>query len=194
MKRGVYEHEKLTGIIQYKMNTLEAIAVRYSCRSYKKEQITKEELNSVLQAAYEAPNADAAYEDIQLSVIQSPDALADIREIYRKASGSETADPLYGAPVFIVVSAVVPDNDPVGYANAGCVVENMALAATDLGLGNVYIYGMFDDLRLKDNHVLDTYLSLPENKTAISGIVLGYPAEEKKKEAVQGERIKTVYL
>ena len=176
------------------MNTMEAILTRYSCRSYKNIPVEKEVLQNVLIAAYAAPNADAAYEDMQLTVVQDPEALDDIREIYRKAAEKPDADPLYGAPVFIILSTFVPENDPVGYANAGCVVENMALAATEAGLGQVYIYGLFDDLRIRNNHVLEEYLQLTDGKVPISGIVLGYPAEEKKKAAVQNERIKTVYI
>ena len=176
------------------METRDALMMRQSVRAYRPEQITQAELEYVLKAAYAAPNADSAYDDIQLSVVQSQEALSDITEIYRKAIDDENATPLYGAPTFIVVSTVVPENDPVGYSNAGCIVENMALAATDLGLGHVYIYGMFDDLRLKNNQVLDTYLSLFDGKTAISGIVLGYPEKELIQREVTKGTIKTVYL
>lgn len=176
------------------METRDVLMTRQSVRSYRPEQITKAELEYVLNAAYAAPNADSAYGDIQLSVIQSKEALSDITEIYRKAIDDSCANPLYDAPTFIVVSTVVPENDPVGYSNAGCIIENMALAATDLGLGHVYIYGMFDDLRLKDNHVLDTYLSLFDGKTAISGIVLGYPKDKLTKRVATKGTIKTVYL
>lgn len=176
------------------MEVRDALLTRRSVRSYKPEQITKDELDYVLQAAYAAPNADSAYNDIQLSVIQSTEALNDITEIYRKAVDDERADPFYGAPTLIVVSALIPENDPVSYSNAGCIVENMALAATDLGLGHVYIYGIFDDLRLRDNHVLDTYLSLFDGKTAISGIVLGYPTEKPVRRREPKGIYKTVYL
>lgn len=176
------------------MEIRDALMIRQSIRSYQMEQITEEELEYVLNAAYAAPNADSAYEDIQLSVIQSKEILSDIIEIYRKAMGDPCANPLYDAPTFVVVSTVVSENDPVGYANAGCIIENMALAATDLGLAHVYIYGMFDDLRLKGNHALDTYLNLHDGKTSISGIVLGYPKEKLTMRTETKGTIKTVYL
>ena len=176
------------------MNTMDAIMSRRSCREYGKEQITNEALHQVLQAAYAAPNADSAYEDLQLTVIQSKEALADITEIYRKAIGNDNADPLYGAPTFIVISSKVPEGDPVGYSNAGCIVENMALAAADCGLASVYIYGIFDDLRLKKNDELNTYLKLKDGKQAISGIVLGYPVKAAEKRGELEEKIPTDYM
>lgn len=176
------------------MNTMDAIMSRRSCRQYRPEQITKEELEQVLKAAYAAPNADAAYEDTQLTVVQSPEALMDITEIYRKATGNTEANPLYSAPTFIIISTPVPEGDPVGYSNAGCIVENMALAAEECGLGSVYIYGLFDDLRLKENEVLNEYLGLTDGKKAISGIVLGYSEKPAEKREITGEKLLTVYL
>lgn len=176
------------------MNTLEAIRERYSCRNYQEGQISEEHLKTILQAAYEAPNADADYEHMMLTVIQSKEALEDITVLYQKAVGNEKANPLYGAPTFIVLSTLVPENDPVGYSNAGCVIENMALAATELGLSSVYIYGIFDDFRLRGNQVLKAYLSLPDDLEPISGIAIGYPGVMREKRKLPKERIRTVYL
>ena len=60
------------------MNAMETIAKRCSCRAYRPEQITPEELKQLLQAANAAPVGMAKYETLKISVVQSRELLAEI--------------------------------------------------------------------------------------------------------------------
>ena len=85
------------------------------------------------------------------------------------------------------------DTGEIAFANAACMVENMSLMATDLGLGHVYIYGM---LRvLENNPEFAKSLELPEGFRPISGIVLGYEKNPRTQEReVPLDRVATNYI
>ncbi|MCB2311914.1 MerR family DNA-binding transcriptional regulator [Clostridium tagluense] len=55
--------------------------------------------------------------------------------------------------------------------NAACIMENMALAATDLGLGNVYIFG--GALAIAKNPELCAELKIPEGYIPVSALPVG---------------------
>ena len=82
-------------------------------------------------------------------------------------------NPFYGAPTVVIVSAKKSETENIEYSNAACVIENMLLAATDLGIGSVYLWGFIIALNLNDSLLKE--LNIPEGFTPISGIALGYP-------------------
>jgi hypothetical protein len=79
------------------------------------------------------PGADLNAADSKLAISDPTAAKA--------AYGDETFSCTRGAPTVIVVSVQEVDGQiaPNMIASAGCVVQNMHLAATDLGLGSVYL-------------------------------------------------------
>lgn len=151
------------------MELQEAMNIRKSIRSYTGEQITKDQLDKILTAAYEAPIGSGKYDGIHLTVITSKELLDEIDANAGKLTGNPAAKPLYGAPMLIVVSSNRTDN--VGSANAGFILQNMGLAAVEEGVGQCVIYGA---LRLlNQNPDLVAKLGLPEGYTALGGIELG---------------------
>lgn len=59
-----------------------------------------------------------------------------------KISANPQFNPIYGAPVAVVVStdkAEDPNTAGMARANAACAGENMLIAATELGLGSCYL-------------------------------------------------------
>ena len=60
--------------------------------------------------------------------------------------------------------------------NAACVVEMMALQATNEGLGNIYLYGV--TAALAKNEELVKKLGIPEGFTPLSALALGYGKED----------------
>ena len=63
------------------METLEAIATRVSVRSYRQEQISDDELATIIRAGQSAPNAGP----FQISVIQKADLLKRLSGVTRTA-------------------------------------------------------------------------------------------------------------
>lgn len=90
--------------------------------------------------------------------------------------GTPNADPLYGAPTLIIVSGTPNKQFPnVEIANSACIIENMTLAATDAGIGSVYILGAV--CAFNANKELLKELDLPDGFVPVSGIALGYPTK-----------------
>ncbi len=157
------------------MNTMEAICSRRSVRTYTGEQVTSEELNTILRAAYAAPIGMGRYESMHLTVITSTELLGKIDAAGAAMFGKPDIHPLYGAPMLILVSAVRPDDvegmKNVTYSNAASIAQNMALAATELGVGACHIWGATMAL-LNASDVLAA-LHLPAGFTPCCALALG---------------------
>lgn len=162
------------------MNTLEAIAKRRSTRAYKNEQISEEALEAILRAADASPIAMAKYETLHITVVQDGKLIKRINdmttEMFSRLFGRET-DTDYGAKTMIFVSAAVEGQIPeMAYANVGIVVENMVLAATDLGVDSV-ILGGAPRVMVNDADLMRA-LGIPESFKPVLGAAFGYAADE----------------
>lgn len=157
------------------MDTRQAICNRYSCRRFLKKPIEKQELDALLQAAHATPVACKRYGDIRLTVIENPSYLERWNQVSAVYMGNPKSRPLYDAPVLILVSVLVSREIPAEnpYLNAGCVVENMALAATDLGIGSVILAAPVRAMR--QNEELLTALDLPAGFEPAVALAVGWP-------------------
>ena len=159
------------------MEVREAILTRRSTRAFTNQQITGEQLDAILEAAHMAPIAGADYSMTHLTVVQDAALLSEISETcgLRRRSDGSLIDPLYNAPTLIVCSVTGPSDDNIEYCNVACAIENMALAATGLGLGSCYLWGYLKKLRKHPE--LIARLELPEGYTPLSSIGVGYAVE-----------------
>ena len=105
---------------------------------------------------------------MRLTVIQNRELLDKISAAYSKS------DIFYGAPTVIAVSS--SELEPVNYSNAGCVAQNMLLAATDLGLGSVYVINLA--WACEKDKILVKKLEIEDGFFPIASVALGYPAKE----------------
>ena len=173
------------------MNTMEAIISRKSVRSYTGEQVSAEDLQAVLTAANAAPIAMGRYSDVHLTVIQDQALMAKIDAAAAAMMGKPGLHALYGAPTFVLVSAKVPENDAggqnVAYSNAAIVVENMALEAVELGLGNCLIWGAVRAINADPALVAE--FGLPEGFTPCCGLILGASEETYAEREIPADRI-----
>lgn len=176
------------------MELFKTIKTRKSTRGYKAEQITNEELDKVLLAAYAAPVGNGLYEDVHLTVVQNSDLLNRIVKSTSEVTNNPDANPFYGAPTVVFVSCRLRDPAKVSstYANAACIIENMHLAATDIGLGSVYLLGLIRAGAITDS--LKKELGIPEDFKPASAITLGYPTEELIERHIPTDRISTNYI
>lgn len=172
------------------MELMKAIALRKSTRSYKSEQISDESLDTILKAGYAAPIASSDYNSLHLTVIQSPALLDKLTTITREVLCNPKINPFYGAPTLIIISGR-PNEKAAGVelANASCIIENMTLSATAIGLGSVYLLGHI--LAISSNKKLLKELDLPEGFVFIAAIALGYPTEPLTKERDLKQTIET---
>ena len=162
------------------MNTLEAIAKRKSTRSYTDTPVPEEALNAILQAGFAAPVAMARYDSLNITVLQNEEIIKRINdatsEMFAKRMGvKKNTD--FGARTFLFVSTATEGlPTEMAYANVGIVVENMVIAATDLGIDTVILGGapriiVEDEALMKD-------LGIPAGMKPVLGICLGYATTE----------------
>ena len=176
------------------MDYMEVIAQRQSCRAYQAEQISKEELTTILEAANAAPVGNRRYEDVKLTVIQNKEILARIDEAGAHFIQQPDSHPLYGAPTVILVSVAASDpaRSSVGFSNAACIVENMSLAATGLGLGSVYLMGAI--FAISKDKELCAQLKVPEGFIPASAVAVGKPAGQLEDRELTTAKFVTEYV
>lgn len=177
------------------MNTLDAIKSRKSVRSYAAGQLSAQELDTILLAANAAPIGRKMYDTMHLTVIQKPELLAEIDTTCAKMFGDPTMRPLYGAPTMILVSSCVPEDmmgANVAFSNAAIVVQNMAIAATELGLGVCHIWGAVRAINMAPE--LLAKLNLPEGFTPCCAAIVGHTDETYTERDIPMDRIATDYI
>lgn len=146
---------------------LDVVRDRYSCRSFKAEQVSKEQLDYILEAGRLAPTAKNLQEQ-HVYVCQSPESLEKVDAVTRSR---------YGAPTCLVVTWDTENTYtyPGGKYDSGAedatiVATHMTLAAQAVGLGSCWV-NAFDPDRL---HQL---LGLPANECILMILSLGIPSE-----------------
>lgn len=155
------------------MNTMETICSRKSIRSYTGEQIPEEQLKKILKAANAAPIGMGQYDAMHLTVVRNPALLRKIEQAGAAKFGKPDMHPLYGAPLLVVVSTKAPGKgmENVAFSNAAIVVQNMALEATELGVGVCHIWGAIAALSAAPDVVRG--LDLPEGFIPCCAVTLG---------------------
>ena len=151
-----------------------ALAKRRSIRSYKPEQITDDELKTVLEAGTWAPTAKGV-QDPWIVAVQKPELLAKISRMNAAVWGRDI-DPFYGAPTYVLVFG----SDPAVWANSvpdgTLVLGNMMLAAHAIGLGSCWINREREMFATPEGKALMQELGLPDGLIGIGALALGYPA------------------
>lgn len=161
------------------MNILEAIAKRYSARAYKPEQISEETLETILKAGMAAPVGSGAYDSLHITVLQDWNLLNEIgnavTDMAEKQLGKRM-DKNFGAPTMIFVSAKPGMMPGIEYANAACVLENMLIAATAMGIDNI-IWGGGSAVVAQSEELMKK-LNIPEGFKPTLCASFGYATNE----------------
>ena len=161
------------------MNTLEAIFKRKSTRAFQNRQIPNEDLETILKAGCASPVAMARYDTLHITVVQNETL---IERVFDEAQDAVFAtigvrkSLNYGAKTLIVVSSMPPHREGMDYANGGIIVENMVLAATELGIDSCIMGAPI--AALANNPHLSATIGIPNGFTPVLGAVFGYASEE----------------
>ena len=160
------------------MNAIESITARKSTRAYKSKQISNNDLEIILQAGMAAPVGSSAYDTLHITVVQNQDLFSKINvavtDMIFKIMGKKV-DKNFGAPTMIFVSSKPAMMPGLEYANSACVLENMAIAATSLGIDNIIWGGAAG--AAAQNDALQKAMKIPEGYKPVLCISLGYAKE-----------------
>ena len=154
---------------------LKAIKERRSIRRFKKEQVTNEQLNTVLEAGTWAPTGMGT---------QDPFIVA-VQDERQKAMGTKSA-PFYGAPTQVYVFA--PADNANNVKDGSLILGTMMLAAHSIGLGSCWINRVDKMVEHPEVKELMKSWGLPEGLMGVGSLALGYsesephPAKPRKKD------------
>ena len=149
---------------------LTAIASRRSCRAYKPEQITAEELDAVTTAGTWAATAMGRQSPVMVAV-QDKETLAELSRLNAAVMGSKN-DPFYGAPTAVLVLG--EKNNPNGVQDASLVMGNLMLAAHDAGLGSCWIHRAREVFDTDEGREILRGLGIEGDYEGIGNCIIGY--------------------
>lgn len=153
-----------------KQEFLELIKTRRSCRKYKAEQISDDDLNAILEAGTYAPTGKGS-QDPFIVAVQNKDDLDKLTAMNAAVMGV-TTNPYYDAPTYILVFASESNKNAV--QDGSCVLENMMLAAHALGLGSCWINRERQMFETEEGKKLMAKWGLPEGLIGIGALSVGY--------------------
>ncbi len=157
--------------------TLKTLETRRSCRKFKPDMITEEELNSVLKAGTYAPTGMGKQSPIIIA-ITNKEMRDKLSQENRKLTGrQEEFDPFYGAPVILIVLA----NKEIGtyIYDGSLVMGNLLNAAESLGLGSIWIHRAKEEFESDFGKNLLKELGIEGEYEGIGHCALGYRDGEK---------------
>lgn len=159
--------------------TLQDLKARRSCRKYRAEQITKEELDQILEAGTYAPTGMGKQSPVIVAV-QDKETRDLLSKLNAKVMGSDV-DPFYGAPTVLVVLADRTVRTHVDDGNM--VIGNLLNAAHAIDVDSCYIYRAREVFDTDEGKALLKKWGVEGDYEGIGNVILGYGLPEGKKEA-----------
>lgn len=172
------------------MDIFELIRCRRSIRKYQSRQISREALEKILEAGAYAPNAGGGQRRMIVAVhdretceklgrlnLNGFDRGKLLGSYVSKEQPSIIDDPtlksgFYGAPTVCAVFG--PKNFLYSVPDAFCCAENMALAATELGLASCIVARGEETFASEAGKAFLKRWEIPENFVARCFVLLGY--------------------
>lgn len=154
------------------MDTMTAIRTRKSFRGpfMEDKRITREDLQEIVEAGAMAPSG-CNLQTTEFIGVDDPQLVKELAVIYGKpwAEGSTAA--------VLLLSKETPSPSGVSYHihDYSAAAENIYLAATEKGIGTVWIEGQIHGEKAEK---MASLLGVPKDMTIFVYMPLGYPAEE----------------
>ena len=152
------------------MNTLESIKTRRSIRKYKSDPVPQELLNKIIDAGLYAPSGMGRQATIILSVTNK-EVRDQLSKLNARIMGTDT-DPFYGAPAVLIVLA--KKDCPTGIYDGSLVMQNLMLAAHELGLGSCWIHRAKEEFELPEGRELLKSLGIEDEYEGIGHCIIVY--------------------
>lgn len=169
---------------------MDIIKARHSIRKYKEKQISRADMELILEAACYAPNAGGAQRNMMIGILDKTltarlgvlnlakfDRTGLIGSYVSKEQPSNIDDPniknrFYGAPAVVVIFG--QKNFLFRDADAFFCAENMVLQATELGIASCIISRGEETFANDEGRALMKEWEVPENYSAVCFVILGH--------------------
>lgn len=169
---------------------IDIIKSRHSIRKYTEKQISRKDMELILEAGNFAPNAGGGQRSMMIGIrnkeLTEKIGIMNLAKFNRnnltgsyvsKEQPSNIDDPnikngFYGAPS--VVAIFGQNNFLFRIADAFCCAENMILQATELGISSCIISRGEETFISDEGKALLKEWKIPENYSAICFVILGY--------------------
>ena len=176
------------------MTLMDIIKKRHSIRKYTDEQIKREDLEKILEAGNFAPNAGGGQRSMMVAIHNKELAtyvgkmnMANFERSHlagnyvSKEQPSTIDDPnikngFYAAPT--VVCVFCQDNFLFKTADAFCMMENMILQATELGIASCIVSRGYETFASEEGLCLMKEWGVPQGYTCQGFVILGYISGE----------------
>ena len=153
-------------------NTVSDIMNRRSIRKYKPEQISREELDTVLQAGICAPTGMNRQSPLVIAV-QNKEVRDRLSRMNAAVLGTDS-DPFYGAPTVVVLADA---NSPHAVQDGSLVMGNMLNAAKAIGLGSCWVNRAKEVFDSAEGKSLLAQWGVEGDVIGVGNCILGYPDE-----------------
>lgn len=165
--------------------TLKVLETRRSCRNFKPDMISEEELQEIIKAGTYAPTGMGKQSPLIIAVTNK-ELRNQIAEENRKIGGwKEGFDPFYGAPVILIVLA--NKACPTYVYDGSLVLGNLMNAAESLGVASIWIHRAKEEFNSEFGKKLLADLGIEGEYEGIGHCALGYAAEAPKEAAARKE-------
>lgn len=163
-----------------KNDAIDVLLTRRAIRNFKSEQITDEELETVIEAGKYAPTAMGLQSPL-IVALQNEEDVKEMNRLSTKVMELRGFNPrpgmlpYYGAPTIVVVFATKrAKNELYGILDASAVTTNMLNAAHAIGLGSIWIDRSREIFEMEEGKKLLSKWGITEEVVGVASIGLGY--------------------
>ena len=157
------------------METLQAIKERRSVRAYKPDMPDKSLIEQVVEAGTWAATGMGRQSPIIVAVTNK-ELRDELSQMNAQVFGKPDMDPFYGAPVVLIVLA--DKTVPTHVYDGSLVMNNLMLAAYDLGLSSCWIHRAKEEFETERGKEILRELGIEGDYEGIGHCVLGYATDD----------------
>ncbi|UII25959.1 nitroreductase [Fulvivirga maritima] len=177
------------------------LLTRRSIRKYTDEQVSKDEIDSIMQCAIFAPSA-LNKQPWEVRVIQNPELLNEINNRFLnyaegkefQGSAAHYKEPgfsiFHSAPTLIVIAR--DKSRDISYLDCGIILQNILLSAHALDLGTCPLGTLVPVLNRRENKDILDLLNIPKGYEVAINVALGHPAESPVAPKRYAEKVKII--
>ncbi len=164
--------------------TIKNLTTRKSCRSYKNEHISREEIEQIVSAGLNAPSGMNMQTPVFV-VVQNDEVVSKLSKMNAAVAGMEH-DPFYGAKDVIIV---LVKKECTYIYDGSLAMGNLMNAAWSMGIDSRWIHRAKEVFESTEGKVLLKEWGITDDVEGIGFCILGHAMEEKEKTEIKDSRV-----